>query len=112
MDNKQGRSRFSRYLLLFLLSGVFMLGSSVMAEVLTVKVMSYNTALIRGGTEQDISSLAALIQSEAPAIINIQELGSANRNLSQHEGRFKENDYVLLLAFGGGLTWGGALLKW
>ena len=85
MDNKQGRSRFSRYLLLFLLSGVFMLGSRVMAEVLTVKVMSYNTALIRGGTEQDISSLAALIQSEAPAIINIQELGSANRNLLETE---------------------------
>ncbi len=85
MDNKQGRSRFSRYLLLFLLSGVFMLGNSVMAEVLTVKVMSYNTALIRGGTEQDISSLAALIQSEAPAIINIQELGSANRNLLETE---------------------------
>lgn len=28
------------------------------------------------------------------------------------EGRVTEGDYVLLEAFGGGLTWGGALIKW
>lgn len=28
------------------------------------------------------------------------------------EGRVKEGDYVLLGAFGGGLTWGAALIKW
>lgn len=28
------------------------------------------------------------------------------------EGRIKEGDYVMLEAFGGGLTWGSALIKW
>jgi len=28
------------------------------------------------------------------------------------EGRIKEGDYILLEAFGGGLTWGSALIKW
>ena len=28
------------------------------------------------------------------------------------EGRIKKNDYVLLEAFGGGLTWASALIKW
>lgn len=27
-------------------------------------------------------------------------------------GRIKEGDYILLEAFGGGLTWGSALIKW
>jgi len=28
------------------------------------------------------------------------------------EGRIKKGDYVMLAAFGGGLTWGSALIKW
>lgn len=28
------------------------------------------------------------------------------------EGRVKEGDYIMLEAFGGGLTWGSALIKW
>lgn len=28
------------------------------------------------------------------------------------EGRFKKGDYVLLVAFGAGLTWGATLIKW
>ena len=27
-------------------------------------------------------------------------------------GRIKQDDYILLEAFGGGLTWGSALIKW
>ncbi len=27
-------------------------------------------------------------------------------------GRVKEGDYILLEAFGGGLTWASALIKW
>ncbi|MEW5992896.1 MAG: 3-oxoacyl-[acyl-carrier-protein] synthase III C-terminal domain-containing protein, partial [Candidatus Zixiibacteriota bacterium] len=34
-------------------------------------------------------------------------LDEANR-----EGRLKPGDYVLMVAFGGGLTWGAALVKW
>jgi 3-oxoacyl-[acyl-carrier-protein] synthase-3 len=34
-------------------------------------------------------------------------LDEANR-----EGRIKEGDYVLMVAFGGGLIWGSALVKW
>jgi 3-oxoacyl-[acyl-carrier-protein] synthase-3 len=28
------------------------------------------------------------------------------------EGRIKEGDYIMLEAFGGGLTWGSALIRW
>ncbi|MDR2981073.1 MAG: 3-oxoacyl-ACP synthase, partial [Puniceicoccales bacterium] len=28
------------------------------------------------------------------------------------EGRLKDGEYILLVAFGGGLTWGSTLLKW
>jgi 3-oxoacyl-[acyl-carrier-protein] synthase-3 len=28
------------------------------------------------------------------------------------EGRIKDDDYVMLEAFGGGLTWASALIKW
>jgi 3-oxoacyl-[acyl-carrier-protein] synthase-3 len=28
------------------------------------------------------------------------------------EGRLKEGDNVILVGFGGGLTWGATLLKW
>jgi 3-oxoacyl-[acyl-carrier-protein] synthase-3 len=28
------------------------------------------------------------------------------------EGRVKRGDYVMLAAFGAGLTWGSALIKW
>ncbi len=28
------------------------------------------------------------------------------------EGRIKEGDYILLVGFGGGLTWGSAVIKW
>jgi 3-oxoacyl-[acyl-carrier-protein] synthase-3 len=28
------------------------------------------------------------------------------------EGRMQSGDYLLLVAFGGGLTWGSAVLEW
>jgi 3-oxoacyl-[acyl-carrier-protein] synthase-3 len=28
------------------------------------------------------------------------------------EGRIKDHDLILLQAFGGGLTWGAALIRW
>lgn len=31
---------------------------------------------------------------------------------SYHEGKIKKDDYVLLTAFGGGLTWGSTLMRW
>ena len=34
-------------------------------------------------------------------------LDEANR-----EGRIKDGDYVVMVAFGGGLIWGATLVKW
>lgn len=31
---------------------------------------------------------------------------------ARREGRLKSGDYVLLLAFGAGMTWGGAVIRW
>jgi 3-oxoacyl-[acyl-carrier-protein] synthase-3 len=31
---------------------------------------------------------------------------------AHREGRIREGDFVLLAAFGGGLAWGSALIRW
>lgn len=52
-------------------------------------------------------------------VINLQQYGNtsaASIPIALHEavisGRIKEGDYILLEAFGGGLTWASALIKW
>jgi len=52
-------------------------------------------------------------------VVNIDKYGntsSASIPLALDEavrtGRVRQNDYILLEAFGGGLTWGSALIKW
>ncbi|GMR03297.1 MAG: ketoacyl-ACP synthase III [Thermodesulfovibrionia bacterium] len=52
-------------------------------------------------------------------VVNIDKYGntsSASIPLALDEavrtGRIRQNDYILLEAFGGGLTWGSALIKW
>lgn len=51
--------------------------------------------------------------------INIQEYGCTSAgsiplalNEAQEAGRIKEGDVVVLVGFGGGLTWGATLLRW
>lgn len=52
-------------------------------------------------------------------VVNLQKYGNtsaASIPIALHEavisGRIKEGDYILLEAFGGGLTWASALIKW
>ena len=51
--------------------------------------------------------------------VNIEEYGNTSSasipialNEALKEGRIKSGDYVLLVAFGAGLTWGATLIKW
>ncbi|HOA82955.1 MAG TPA: beta-ketoacyl-ACP synthase III [Thermodesulfovibrio thiophilus] len=51
--------------------------------------------------------------------INIQKYGNTSSasipialDEAVREGRLKQGDYVMLAAFGAGLTWGSALIKW
>jgi 3-oxoacyl-[acyl-carrier-protein] synthase-3 len=57
--------------------------------------------------------------SKDEVYVNIEEYGntsSASIPIALHEalqvGRIKSGDYVLLVAFGAGLTWGATLIKW
>ena len=57
--------------------------------------------------------------SKDEVYVNIEEYGntsSASIPIALHEalqgGRIKKGDYVLLVAFGAGLTWGATLIKW
>lgn len=67
-----------------------------------------------------IDSLAARLElPREHFLINIDRFGNtsaASVPLALEEarrlGRFQSGDYILLAAFGAGLTWGGALLKW
>jgi 3-oxoacyl-[acyl-carrier-protein] synthase III len=52
-------------------------------------------------------------------VINIDKYGntsSASIGLALEEAwrdrRFKKGDYVFLIAFGGGLSWAGAAIRW
>lgn len=54
---------------------------------------------------------------EDRVIINIEKYGNVSSAsipiaLSECKDRFKKGDIVLLVAFGGGLTWGATVLRW
>jgi 3-oxoacyl-[acyl-carrier-protein] synthase-3 len=51
--------------------------------------------------------------------LNIQNYGNTSAasvpialDEAVREGRIKKDDYILMVAFGGGLIWGSALVKW
>ncbi|MCF6149564.1 MAG: ketoacyl-ACP synthase III [Candidatus Kuenenia sp.] len=53
------------------------------------------------------------------AFVNIDKYGNTSSasvpiaiDEAQQEGRLKKGDLVMLVAFGGGLTWGSSLIKW
>lgn len=93
-----------------------------------------NMVLERNGFTHDDVSLVVLHQAniriiEAAAkrldipmdrwINNIQQYGNTSAgsiplafNQAYEEGRIKEGDLILLVGFGGGLTWGSMLLRW
>ena len=52
-------------------------------------------------------------------VINIDKFGNTSAasipvalSMAEEEGRLKSNDLVLIIAFGAGLTYGGALIRW
>jgi len=56
---------------------------------------------------------------EEKVFVNIEKYGNTSAasipialDEAVHGGRVKDGDYILLEAFGGGLTWASALLKW
>lgn len=56
---------------------------------------------------------------EEKILINIREFGNMSAacipvglSVAEQEGRLKPGDLVLMVAFGGGLTYGGALVRW
>lgn len=65
---------------------------------------------------------AAVERSGIPAdrwVVNLQEYGNTGAgsvplalNEAFEQGRLHDDDIILLLGFGGGLTWGGAVLRW
>ncbi|MBI4666884.1 MAG: ketoacyl-ACP synthase III [Nitrospinae bacterium] len=61
----------------------------------------------------------ALGMPEEKLFVNVQKYGNTSAVTvplamyeAQKEGRLREGDLVLLVAFGGGLTWGASLLRW
>jgi len=60
-----------------------------------------------------------LTLKEHQCVINVQKYGNTSGatipiaiDEAVRDGRLKENDLVLLAAFGGGFTWGSALIRW
>lgn len=65
------------------------------------------------------SALRNLHIPEEKTLINIQEFGNMSAacipialSMAEEEGRLKSGDLILSVAFGAGLTYGGALLYW
>jgi len=57
--------------------------------------------------------------SEEKVIVNLDRFGNMSSasipvalDEAVHQGRIKKGDTLVLVGFGGGLTWGAAVLKW
>ena len=106
---------------------VFKLAVRVMEEVarklldrhgLTTKDL--NVVIPHQANTRIMDALAKRLEIPNDRIVyNIEKLGNTSASsipvaLAQanEAGRIKKGDYVLLLAFGAGLTWGASLIKW
>lgn len=65
------------------------------------------------------SAMRRMKISEEKTVISVKQFGNMSAaclpvalSICEEEGRLKEGDLVLLAAFGAGLTYGGALLRW
>lgn len=65
------------------------------------------------------SAVKRLNIPEEKVIITIDEYGNTSSasipmslSISSSSGRIKKNDLILIVVFGAGLTWGGAILRW
>jgi 3-oxoacyl-[acyl-carrier-protein] synthase-3 len=57
------------------------------------------------------------VDSNTVVISNIERYGNTSSAsigvaLNESWGRFNKGDYIMLIGFGGGLSWGAALFKW
>lgn len=107
--------------------GVFRFASKVIVET------AHKLLSMAGLTYQDIDLFVphqanlriiqtAMKHMNIPAektVINIDKFGNTSAasipvalSLAEKEGRLKSSDLVLIIAFGAGLTYGGALIRW
>lgn len=64
-----------------------------------------------------IAAAQEMVSSETEIISNIEKYGNTSSvsiglALAENWHRFQKGDYILLIGFGGGLSWGAALLEW
>ena len=113
---------------------IFMEGSEVFKIAVTEFANSMNEVLEKAGVSLDQVALFVPHQANLRIIqyvakkanfpmekvsLIIQKYGNTSASSiglglteAYHEGRIKKDDYVLLTAFGAGLTWGSTLMKW
>jgi len=111
-----------------------MQGSEVFKVAVRTMDLAVHEVLNRQGLQ--VSDIACLIPHQAnmrilkavgeriglpqeKIFVNVHRYGnmsSASKVVALHEavaeGKVKQGDYVVLVAFGGGLTWGSALIRW
>ncbi|PLY03356.1 MAG: 3-oxoacyl-ACP synthase, partial [Desulfuromonas sp.] len=65
------------------------------------------------------ATMKRLKLTEEQAFVNVNKYGNTSGatipiciDEAYHQGLFKEGDLILSAAFGGGFTWGSALIRW
>jgi 3-oxoacyl-[acyl-carrier-protein] synthase-3 len=64
-----------------------------------------------------IAAAQEMVSTETEIISNIEKYGNTSSvsiglALAENWKRFQKGDYIMLIGFGGGLSWGAALLEW
>jgi len=116
------------------LNTIKMAGKEVYKQAVNAMLAAAQTALEEAGLEPD--DLACIIPHQANVriieaiaqrinvpmerfVINLDRYGNTSAaavaialDEANRTGRMKEGDYVLLVAFGGGLTWASSVIQW
>jgi 3-oxoacyl-[acyl-carrier-protein] synthase-3 len=116
------------------LNTIKMNGKETYKQAVTAMMDAGNRVLEAGGIRAD--ELACIIPHQANAriieaiadrmrlpldrfLINLDRFGNTSAaavaialDEAHRTGRMKEGDYILLVVFGGGLTWAGSLIQW
>ena len=66
-----------------------------------------------------LAAFLALAACQGQGELNIEEMGNTSSasvpltlDQANRAGRLKDGDLVLMMAIGGGMAWGSALVKW
>ena len=116
------------------LNTIKMNGKETYKQAVTAMLDAANRALEAGGlTAEDLACViphqanARIIEAIADRmrvpmerfLINLDRFGNTSAaavaialDEANRTGRMKEGDYILLVVFGGGLTWAGSLIQW